>query len=170
MTDRRSTEKAALLFLSIRCWKRVTMNQKKLDAMHCPLQVTLALIGGKYKTAVLFHLMEGEKHFSQIHQCIPEASNKVLAQQLREMTDDGLIEKKTYQTVPLTTVYALTDYGKTLCPIIEMMYRWGEIVFETQNKKWDCETSDISAWMKENGIPPENTEEIIRRANTKRSG
>lgn len=92
---------------------------------------------------------------------IPQASGKMLSQQLKDMIADGLISKTVYPTIPVTTEYELTPYGKTLCPIVVAMYRWGEVFFQAQDRTWDCSDADVDAWEKQNCIPDEEAAEII---------
>lgn len=137
------------------------MNQNDVEQMNCPLQVTQELIGGKYKVSILFHLMEGRKRFSQLKKDIPQASGKMLSQQLKEMISDGLISKTVYPTVPVTTEYELTPYGKTLCPIVVAMYRWGEVFFNAQKRTWTCSDADVDAWAEKNAVSEEEAASII---------
>ena len=93
---------------------------------HCPVEATLELIGGKYKALILFHLVEGALRFSELHRLIPQATPKMLTQQLRELEADGIVVRKVYPVVPPKTEYSLTDYGRTLSPIVQAMCDWGK--------------------------------------------
>lgn len=105
---------------------------KRLDAkgrqvFNCPVEATMSKIGGKYKAIVLYHLTtEGTLRFSQLQRLIPRATPKMLTQQLRELESDGLVHRKVYPVVPPKTEYSLTDYGRTLSPIVTQLCRWGE--------------------------------------------
>lgn len=92
----------------------------------CPVEATIQLIGGKYKAVILWHLMEGTLRYSEIHKRIPRATDKMLTQQLRELEKDGLIHRKVYPLVPPKTEYSLTEFGRTLTPILDEMCRWGK--------------------------------------------
>ena len=92
----------------------------------CPVEATIQLIGGKYKSVILWHLMNKTLRYSEIHKLIPKATNKMLAQQLRELEKDGLINRKVYLVVPPKTEYSLTEFGKTLTPILDELCNWGE--------------------------------------------
>ena len=80
----------------------------------CPVEATLRLVGGKYKAVIL------------LHRRIPRATDKMLAQQLRELERDGLLRRAVYPVVPPKTEYSLTDFGRSLAPILDEMCRWGE--------------------------------------------
>ena len=92
----------------------------------CPVEATLSLIGGKYKAVILWHLMNGTLRYSELHRKMPKATDKMLAQQLRELEKDGLINRVVYPVVPPKTEYSLTEYGKTLSPILDALCNWGE--------------------------------------------
>ena len=80
----------------------------------CPVEATIQLIGGKYKAVILWHLMNKTLRYNEIHKLIPKATDKMLAQQLRELEKDGLINRKVYPVVPPKTEYSLTKFGETL--------------------------------------------------------
>ncbi len=92
---------------------------------HCPMEATIDLIGGKYKSVILWHLMGKTLRYSELHRLVPKATDKMLAQQLREMEKDGLINRVAYPVVPPKTEYSLTDFGNTLVPILDAMCQWG---------------------------------------------
>lgn len=103
------------------------MDNEKVKMFHCPVEATLSLIGGKYKCIILYHLEEeGILRFSELRRLIPQATPKMLTQQLRELEGAGLIHRKVYPVVPPKTEYSLTGYGRTLEPIVKAMYEWGE--------------------------------------------
>lgn len=91
----------------------------------CPLEATVQLIGGKYKAIILWHLMHGTLRYSELHRKMPHATDKMLAQQLRELERDGLINRVVYPVVPPKTEYSLTEFGKSLAPILDAMCNWG---------------------------------------------
>ena len=101
------------------------MNTCCSSSYHCPVEATLDLIGGKYKAVILWHLMSQTLRYSEIHKRIPNATDKMLAQQLRELEKDGLINRTVYPVVPPKTEYSLTDFGQTLAPILDAMCDWG---------------------------------------------
>ena len=95
------------------------------NTFNCPVEATIRLIGGKYKAVILWHLMNQTLRYNEIHKRIPNATDKMLAQQLRELEKDGLINRTVYPVVPPKTEYSLTDFGQTLAPILDDMCDWG---------------------------------------------
>lgn len=91
----------------------------------CPVTTTLNLIGGKYKPLILWHLMDQTQRFSQLRKLIPEATPKMLTQQLRELEADQLLIRTVYPVVPPKVEYSLTEKGASLRPILQSMFDWG---------------------------------------------
>lgn len=91
----------------------------------CPVEVAVALIGGKWKPVLLFHLMAGAKRYSQLQRLIPNASDRMLTRSLRELERDGLVDREVFAEVPARVEYSLTTDGETLYPILAEMSRWG---------------------------------------------
>lgn len=92
----------------------------------CPVQATIDLIGGKYKAVILWHLMHGTLRYSELYRKVGRATDKMLAQQLRELERDGLVIRKVYPVVPPKTEYSLTDFGRGLTPILDALCDWGK--------------------------------------------
>jgi len=101
-------------------------NIKKRENTPLPVEITLDLIGGKWKVLILWHLLENILRFSQLKRKIPKITQKMLTQQLRELESDGLIERKVYAQVPPKVEYSLTKSGKSFLPILKAMHKWGE--------------------------------------------
>ncbi len=93
---------------------------------NCPVDATISLIGGKYKVVILYHLLDECLRFGELQKLIPNATPKMLTQQLRELESDGIISRTVYPVVPPKTEYRLTDFGKTLMPVLEAMCEWGK--------------------------------------------
>jgi DNA-binding HxlR family transcriptional regulator len=93
---------------------------------HCPVEVTLDVIGGKWKVVILFWLKDNVLRFAELRRKIPGISERMLTQQLRELERHGVVERKVYAEVPPKVEYSLTPYGRTLRPITEMMCEWGK--------------------------------------------
>lgn len=96
------------------------------EGYNCPIEHTIGMIGGKYKAIILWHLIGGKLRFSELQRLIPQATAKMLTQQLRELEKDDLIVRKVYPVVPPKTEYALTEKGKSLSPIMMDLCRWGK--------------------------------------------
>lgn len=111
--------------------------QKDLN-VNCPVATTLHLIGGKYKALLLWHLSGRVLRFNQLRQLVPEATPKMLTQQLRELEQDGLINRRVYPVVPPKVEYSLTPLGESLFPILEAMYNWGSNLMQSQGKCPSC--------------------------------
>lgn len=92
----------------------------------CPVELTLTLIGDKWKVLILRDLMAGTKRFSELKKSIGHISQKVLTAQLRSMEENGLVNRKVYAEVPPRVEYSLTELGQSLEPILKAMWNWGE--------------------------------------------
>lgn len=92
----------------------------------CPVETTLTLISDKWKVLVLRDLMPGTKRFGELKKSIGTVSQKVLTAQLREMEQSGLLTRTVYPEVPPRVEYTLTELGRSLKPILDAMYSWGE--------------------------------------------
>ena len=99
------------------------MKKKQLPA--CPVETTLSLIGDKWKVLILRDLMDGTKRFGELKKSIGSVSQKVLTAQLRDMEENGLVNRTVYAEVPPRVEYSLTEIGHSLKPIIDAMMDWG---------------------------------------------
>ena len=104
--------------------------KKELPA--CPVETTLMLIGDKWKVLILRDLLPGTKRFGELKKSIGTVSQKVLTAQLRDMERNGLVNRKVYPEVPPRVEYSLTELGRSLKPILDAMWDWGE-EFKAQN-------------------------------------
>ncbi|HTB21291.1 MAG TPA: helix-turn-helix domain-containing protein [bacterium] len=92
---------------------------------HCALDVTMAFVGGKWKTVVLWYLRDKPLRFGELRRRIPEITEKMLSLQLKKLERDGLVLRKAYAEVPPRVEYALTAEGKTLRPLLSALAAWG---------------------------------------------
>jgi DNA-binding HxlR family transcriptional regulator len=96
------------------------------NATHCPVEVTLSVIGGKWKPLILWHLSEGGvRRFLELQRTIPGITRKMLTQHLRELERDGVVARQIFDEMPVRVEYSLTKYGQTLRPLIRVLCDWG---------------------------------------------
>lgn len=105
---------------------------EEIKVFNCPVEATLSVIGGKYKCVILYHLSHGTLRFSQMQRMIPNVTAKMLSQQLHDLENRGLIHKEIYPVVPPKTEYSLTEFGKTLSPIVNAMCDWENTYMKDQ--------------------------------------
>lgn len=99
------------------------MKQKKYNIS---VEATLEVIGGKWKTVILCHLTHGKKRTSELRRLMPNITQKMLTQQLRELEADGVINRIVYNQVPPKVEYELSEYGSSLEGILSSLCSWGE--------------------------------------------
>lgn len=96
------------------------------------VEQVLRLLEGRWKLIILFHLLDGKvQRYSDFEKLIPAISQKMLAQQLRQLESDGLVSRTVYPQVPPKVEYRLTEWGQALCPALDAMLKWAE-------KREDC--------------------------------
>ncbi|WP_432667191.1 helix-turn-helix domain-containing protein [Wukongibacter baidiensis] len=108
------------------------MTERKIQTdgrgkLKCSIEYTLSIIGGKWKSVILWHLgTDGTYRYNELRRLMPGITHKMLSQQLKELEDEGLINRKQYNEIPPRVEYSLTKKGATVMPILESMHRWGE--------------------------------------------
>ena len=103
------------------------MYQRKLPLdLSCRIRITMGIIGAKWKPCLIDAVRERPKRPSELHREIPEAIPRVLDQQLKELEEHGIVEKKVYAEIPLRSEYSLTELGRSLLPLIDALDDWGE--------------------------------------------
>jgi len=104
----------------------------------CPVEAALDVVGGKWKGVILFHLRGGTRRFNELRRLIPGVTQRMLTKQLRELEADRIIQRKIFQQVPPKVEYSLTNFGRTLSPVLQDLQEWGiaymEDVIETRKK------------------------------------
>lgn len=97
----------------------------------CCASLTMGIIGGKWKTVILFHLMDKTLRYSELRKTMPTVTERTLSLQLKALEEDGLIKRKVYTTKPpLKVEYSLTEFGTTLIPVIQSIADWGDYVVQ----------------------------------------
>lgn len=91
------------------------------------VKTTLRVLGGKWKILILWHLRDEAKRFSELKRLIPDVSEKVLTQQLRELEADGIVLRVSHLSKAPKVEYSFTDYGRSLVPVLQSLCQWGEV-------------------------------------------
>lgn len=97
---------------------------KKEGAYHCEIEAAFAIIGGKWKAGIIWHIGEGRPRFNELRGPLETISPRMLAKQLRELEADGLVTRTMYSEIPPRVEYKLTAAGKALIPILESINKW----------------------------------------------
>jgi len=105
---------------------------------NCPVGITIDLIGGKYKSLILWHLMDATLRFGELRKLISQATPKMLTQQLRELEEANLIIRTVYPVVPPKVEYSLSNLGISIKPILEAMYSWGADYLKHNDRDVNC--------------------------------
>lgn len=101
----------------------------------CCASLTMGIIGGKWKAVILFHLLNNILRYNELRKSMPTVTERTLSLQLKALEEDGLIKRKVYTSKPpLKVEYSLTDFEKTLIPIVQSIADWGDFVVENYSK------------------------------------
>jgi DNA-binding HxlR family transcriptional regulator len=92
----------------------------------CSVEAAIALIDGKWKSVIMFHLLEEVLRFNELRRKIPGVTQRMLTNQLRELEEDGLIERKVYPQVPPKVEYRLSPLGDSMKPVMLALKDWGD--------------------------------------------
>jgi DNA-binding HxlR family transcriptional regulator len=103
----------------------LTMTRKYNWKTGCNVEATLSVIGGRWKPLLVCHLLAGRKRFGELRRLTPNATERMITLQLRELEADGVIDRHVYAEVPPRVEYELTSFGSTLEPILKLMQDWG---------------------------------------------
>src|SRR5919109_1111965 len=103
----------------------------------CPLTAALAAIGGKWELIIVYWLAESPKHFAALRQAMPGISQKVFTQPLRELVGDGIVHRRVTGVIPAPVEYSLTDYGRSVLPLVEDIRLWGRAHMERLRSQAD---------------------------------
>ncbi|MCU0428399.1 MAG: helix-turn-helix transcriptional regulator [Cytophagaceae bacterium] len=100
------------------------LNKRSIE-LQCPVTFTLSIIGGRWKPLLLWHLQDGKKRYSELKKVLPQISEKMLIQQLRELESDGLVNRMAKEVVPPYVEYSLSAKGKDMHQLLKAMAQWG---------------------------------------------
>lgn len=117
------------------------MNKQPIQiTARCPIRTTMEMLGGKWKLLILFQLSKGPQRYAELRKLIPDISDKMLAQELRQLVVDNLIIRRDLATLPARTEYQLTSQGRLVLPIIEAMHTFSvQYTMEMQLTTPDCQ-------------------------------
>lgn len=101
-------------------------HRSELNLANCPVEAALNVIGGKWKSVILFRLSEGTLRFNELRRLLPNTTQRMVTNQLRELERDGMINRKVYAQVPPKVEYSLTELGRTLEPLLANLWDWGK--------------------------------------------
>lgn len=92
----------------------------------CSTSVTMKFIGGKWKAVILFHLIDSAKRYNELRKLIPTMTERTLSLQLKQLEEDGVIDRKVFtEKPPLMVEYSLTEFGESLIPVVKEIAKWG---------------------------------------------
>jgi DNA-binding HxlR family transcriptional regulator len=97
----------------------------KRKGQQCPAEMTLEIIGGRWKVLIVWQLFPGARRFSELFRTLDGITQKMLTQQLRELEKDGIVHRQVYAQIPPKVEYSLTPLGESLRPVVDAMCEWG---------------------------------------------
>ncbi|GAA3945218.1 helix-turn-helix domain-containing protein [Hymenobacter algoricola] len=92
----------------------------------CPVRTTLNVLGGKWKLLILSSLLQDTRRYGELRRLMPEVTEKMLIQELRELEQDGIVQRMVYQQVPPKVEYTLTEHGRRVSPLLDALLVWGQ--------------------------------------------
>jgi DNA-binding HxlR family transcriptional regulator len=98
----------------------------RTEEYRSPAEVTISVVGGKWKILILCRLQHGIARFGELRKVIPGITQTMLTQQLRELEEDGVLQRKIFAEIPPRVEYSLTKFGASLVPVLDAMSAWGE--------------------------------------------
>ena len=110
----------------------------------CDVEATLSVVGGRWKPVLLCHLLGGRKRFGELRRLTPNATERMITLQLRELEADGVVRRHAYPEVPPRVEYELTEFGRSLKGILDHMQRWGSAFKARRQAEEDANPSAAS--------------------------
>lgn len=111
------------------------MAQISNQELKCPIQAVVDIVGGKWKLSILYQLFQGTKRYGELKRLVPEATERMLTLQLRELEACGIVQRTVYPEVPPKVEYSLTELGLSLEPVLQTMLDWSEKYLQQEGKK-----------------------------------
>ena len=108
----------------------------------CDVEATLSVVGGRWKPVLVCHLLQGRKRYGELKRLIPNATERMITLQLRELEADGVVSRHVYAEVPPRVEYDVTDFGRSLQPILDVMQSWGS-AFKERMLALEAEEGDV---------------------------
>ncbi|CAM3706604.1 winged helix-turn-helix transcriptional regulator (plasmid) [Agrobacterium radiobacter] len=100
------------------------------ETYNCPVEATVDVAGGKWKPVIIYHLLDGPKRFGELRRMTGDPSQRSITMQLRQLEGDGIVNREVFAEVPPRVEYSLTEFGKTLWPVLRAMKEWGDSFME----------------------------------------
>lgn len=104
----------------------MTSKSSKEAKEACPVSTAIDSFGGKWKPDILYFLNQAPRRFNELRRLIPNVTQRMLTQQLRELERDGLVNRRQFMEIPPKVVYSMSDLGRSLMPIFNMLEEWGK--------------------------------------------
>lgn len=117
--------------------------ERRRNVFVCPVDVTLSMISGKWKPMILWLLTARPQRFSDLQSAMPLIAHKVLAQQLRQLESDGVIQRITRENMPTAGGYQLTEFGRTLRPALNALANWGKTYHQLIGVRYGAGDNDL---------------------------
>jgi len=105
---------------------KTTTRKNDKKSVSCPVETTIAAVGGRWKVLVIHHLLDGSQRFGELTRLLGGVSARTLTRQLRELEESGIIDRHVHQQIPPKVEYSLTSLGRELRPVLYAMHSWGE--------------------------------------------
>ena len=106
---------------------KLTLEQIINEIENCPINFAMSKIGGKWKPIILHRIKVGVNRFGVLQRAIPSISKQMLTSQLRELEEDGFIERKIFAEIPPRVEYSISKNGETIFPLLDSIEKWGKI-------------------------------------------
>lgn len=121
------------------------MAQTSNQELNCPIQAVVDIISGKWKLSILYQLFQGAKRYGELKRLVPEATERMLTLQLRELEAFGIVQRTVYPEVPPKVEYSLTKLGLSLEPVLQTMLDWSEKYLQQEGKQLSEVDSKLSS-------------------------